>query len=153
MASLKPAELSPQLRLWAAAVGEWVPVSYTQQPGGQSLLVITKNRQLRLQSCLLRCRYRLDVAFLAKCGVRAFRNRDSSVSPMRHLSAWVAEFIKLLVGRRLHPLLTQCPICQPTVHLHINRAGRQHVFADACGLYEGCRLCKHYVGKVWAPAR
>jgi hypothetical protein len=70
------------------------------------------------------------------------------VSPMRHLSVWVVEFIKLLVGRRIHPLLTQCPICQQTVHLHVNRAGRRHVFAHARGLYEGCRLCKHYVGKI-----
>ena len=69
-------------------------------------------------------------------------------APVRHLSVWVVEFIKLLVGRRLHPLLTQCPICQQTVHLHINRAGRHHVFAHARGLYEGCRLCKHYVGRI-----
>jgi len=71
-----------------------------------------------------------------------------TVSPMRHLPVWVAEFIKLLVGRQLHPLLSQCPICQQTVHLHINRAGRRHVFAHARGLYEGCRLCKHSVGKI-----
>jgi hypothetical protein len=66
---------------------------------------------------------------------------------MRHLPVWVAEFIKLLVGRQLHPLLSQCPICRQTVHLHVNRAGRRHVFAHARGLYEGCRLCKHSVGK------
>jgi hypothetical protein len=71
-----------------------------------------------------------------------------AVSPMRHLSVWVAEFIKLLVGRRLHPLLTQCPICQQTVHLHVDGAGRRHAFAHARGLYEGCHLCKHYVGKI-----
>jgi hypothetical protein len=71
-----------------------------------------------------------------------------AMSPMRHLSVWLVEFIKLLVGRRPHPLLTQCPICQQTVHLHVNRAGRRHVFAHARGLYEGCRLCKHYAGKI-----
>jgi hypothetical protein len=71
-----------------------------------------------------------------------------AVSPMRPLSVWVVKFIKLLVGRRPHPLLTQCPICQQTVHLHVNRAGRRHVFAHARGLYEGCRLCKRYVGKI-----
>ena len=71
-----------------------------------------------------------------------------AMSPIRHLSVWVVEFIKLLVGRRPHPLLTQCPICQQTVHLHVNRAGRRHVFAHARGLYEGCRLCKHYAGKI-----
>jgi hypothetical protein len=74
---------------------------------------------------------------------------DLAASPMRHLfSVWVVELIKLLIGRRLHPLLTQCPICQQTVHLHVNRAGRRHVFGHARGLYEGCRLCKHYVGRI-----
>jgi hypothetical protein len=67
---------------------------------------------------------------------------------MRHFYVWVVEFIKLLVGRRNHPLLTQCPICQQTVRLHVNRAGRQHVLAHARGLYEGCRLCVHYVAKI-----
>jgi hypothetical protein len=67
---------------------------------------------------------------------------------MRHWSVWVVEFIKLLVRRRPYPLLTQCPICQQTVHLHINRAGRRHAFAHARGLYDGCRLCKHSVGKI-----
>jgi hypothetical protein len=71
-----------------------------------------------------------------------------AVSTMPHLSVWVAEFIKLLVGRRLHPLLTQCPICRQKVHLHVNRAGRRHVFSHARGLYEGCQLCKHSVGKI-----
>ena len=71
-----------------------------------------------------------------------------TASPMRQFYVWVVELIKLLVGRRIHPLLTQCPICQQTVHLHVNRAGRRHVFAHARGLYEGCRLCKHYVGKI-----
>ena len=50
---------------------------------------------------------------------------------MRHLLVWVTEFIKLLGGRRLHPLRTHCPICQQTVHLHVNKAGRRHVFAHA----------------------
>ena len=70
------------------------------------------------------------------------------MSPMRYLSVWVVEFIKLLIGRRLHPLLTECPICRQSVHLHVNRAGRRHVFGHARGLYEGCRLCKHYVGRI-----
>jgi hypothetical protein len=73
---------------------------------------------------------------------------DLATSPMRHLLVWVVELIKLLTGRRPHPLRTQCPICQQTVHLHVNRAGRQHVFGHARGLYEGCRLCKHYVGRI-----
>jgi hypothetical protein len=67
---------------------------------------------------------------------------------MRHLSVWIVEFIKLLIGQRPHPLSTQCPICQQTVHLHVNRAGRRHVFGHARGLYQGCRLCKHYVGRI-----
>jgi hypothetical protein len=67
---------------------------------------------------------------------------------MRVLIVWCIEFIKLLGRRRLYPLLTQCPICQQTVQLHVNRSGRRHVFEHARGLYEGCRLCKHYVGKI-----
>ena len=31
---------------------------------------------------------------------------------MRLLSVWAMEFIKLLGGRRLHPVVTQCPICK-----------------------------------------
>ena len=54
---------------------------------------------------------------------------------MRHLGVWVAEFFKLLGGRRLHPLTTQCPICQQMVRLHVNRAGRRHVFAHARAIY------------------
>ncbi len=67
---------------------------------------------------------------------------------MRHLWVWVAEFVKLFGARRVHPLLTQCPICQQTVHLHVNKAGRRHVFAHARGLYEGCRFCVHFVGSI-----
>ena len=67
---------------------------------------------------------------------------------MRHLFVWVVEFIKFLGGRRLHPLVTQCPICQQTVRLHVNKAGRRHVFTHARSLYEGCRLCVHFVAKV-----
>jgi hypothetical protein len=64
---------------------------------------------------------------------------------MRHISVWVVEFIKLLGvkllgGRRLHPIATQCPICQQMVRLHVNKAGRRHVFAHARGLYEGSRF-------------
>jgi hypothetical protein len=67
---------------------------------------------------------------------------------MRHLFVWVVEFIKFLGGRRLHPLLTQCPICRQTVRLHVNRAGRRHVVTHARSLYEGCRLCVHFVARV-----
>jgi hypothetical protein len=49
---------------------------------------------------------------------------DLATSPMRHLSVWVVELIKLLTGRRPHPLLTQCPICQRAVHLHVLLAFR-----------------------------
>ena len=63
---------------------------------------------------------------------------------MRHLLVWVIEFFKLLGGRRLHPLTTQCPICQQMVRLHVNKAGRRHVFAHARALYEGSRFSEHY---------
>ena len=67
---------------------------------------------------------------------------------MRYLSVWLVEFIKLMGGQRLHPLRTQCPICGQRVQLHVNRAGRRHLFAHARGLYQGCRLCVHYVAKI-----
>ncbi len=67
---------------------------------------------------------------------------------MPHLSVWVVEFIKLATGRRLHPLVTQCPVCQQMVRLHVNKAGRRHVFAHARALYEGSRLSVHYAAKV-----
>ncbi len=67
---------------------------------------------------------------------------------MRHLFVWIVEFIKLVGGRKLHPLLTQCPICQQTVRLHVNEAGRRHVFAHARGLYDGCQLCVHYASRI-----
>ena len=67
---------------------------------------------------------------------------------MRYLSIWLVEFIKLIGGRRLHPLHTQCPICGQRVELHVNKAGRRHVFSHARGLYEGCRLCVHYAAKI-----
>ena len=63
---------------------------------------------------------------------------------MRHLSVWVVEFFKLLGGRRLHPLTTQCPICQQMVRLHVNKAGRRHVFTHARALYDGARFSAHY---------
>ncbi len=63
---------------------------------------------------------------------------------MRHLSVWVIEFIKLVGGRRLHPLATQCPVCRQVVRLHVNKAGRRHVFGHARELYEGSRLSAHY---------
>jgi len=67
---------------------------------------------------------------------------------MRLLSVWVVEFIKLLGWQRLHPLTTQCPICGQLVRLHVNRAGRRHVFAHARELYEGSRLSVHYAAKM-----
>jgi len=67
---------------------------------------------------------------------------------MRHLSVWVIEFLKLLGGRRLHPLTTQCPICQQMVRLHVDKAGRRHVFAHARVLYEGSRLSVHYAANI-----
>jgi hypothetical protein len=67
---------------------------------------------------------------------------------VRHLSVWVIEFFKLLGGRRLHPLTTQCPICQQMVRLHANKAGRRHVFAHARALYEGSRFSVHYAAKT-----
>jgi len=67
---------------------------------------------------------------------------------MRHLPIWIVEFIKLLGGRRLHPLVTQCPICRQTVRLHVNKAGRRHMFAHVRGLYEGSRFCEHYAAET-----
>ncbi|MGH6671287.1 MAG: hypothetical protein ACRECV_04830 [Xanthobacteraceae bacterium] len=67
---------------------------------------------------------------------------------MRFFSVWAIEFIKLLGGRRLHPLATQCPICGQMVRLHVNKAGRRHVFAHARDLYEDSRLSVHYAAKV-----
>lgn len=66
---------------------------------------------------------------------------------MRHLSVWVIEFIKLVGRRRLHPLVTPCPVCQQMVRLHVNKAGRRHAFAHARELYEGSRLSVHYTAK------
>jgi hypothetical protein len=67
---------------------------------------------------------------------------------MRLLSVWFVEFAKLLGGRKLHPLVTACPICGQMVRLHVNRAGRQHVYAHARELYEGSRLSVHYAAKA-----
>jgi hypothetical protein len=63
-------------------------------------------------------------------------------------SVWLIEFIKLLGGRRLHPLNAECPICRRMVRLHYNKAGRRHMFAHARAysraLYEGSHYCAHY---------
>ena len=67
---------------------------------------------------------------------------------MRHLAVWVFEFLKLIGGWRLHPLVTQCPVCQQMVRLHVNKAGRRHAFAHARDLYEGSRFSVHYAAKV-----
>lgn len=63
---------------------------------------------------------------------------------MRHFSVWLIELFKLVGGRRLHPLRTQCPICQQMVRLHVNKAGRRHIFAHARALFEGSRFSVHY---------
>jgi hypothetical protein len=47
------------------------------------------------------------------------------------LSVWLIEVIKLLGGRRLHPLNAECPFCHRMVRLHYNKAGRRHLFAHA----------------------
>jgi len=67
---------------------------------------------------------------------------------MRHLFVWASEFIKLLGGQRLHPIVAQCPICEQMVRLHVNKAGRRHVMAHARSLYEGSRFDEHYAAKV-----
>ena len=67
---------------------------------------------------------------------------------MRQLPTWVIEFVKLLRGRPLHPLTTQCPICRQTVRLHVNKAGRRHVLEHARSLYEGSRFSAHYIAEV-----
>jgi hypothetical protein len=67
---------------------------------------------------------------------------------VRQLSVWVVEFIKLLGGQQLHPLTTQCPMCQQMVRLHVNKAGRRHMFGHARALYEGSRLSVHYAANV-----
>jgi len=67
---------------------------------------------------------------------------------MRNLWVWVIEFIKLLGGRRLHPLTAQCPICGQMVRLHADKAGRRHVYAHANELYEGSRFAVHYSARM-----
>jgi hypothetical protein len=66
---------------------------------------------------------------------------------MRHLSVWIIELVKLVGGRRLHPLVTQCPVCRQMVRLHVNKAGRRHVYGHARELYEGSRIAAHYATK------
>jgi len=66
---------------------------------------------------------------------------------VRHLTVWVVEFIKRIGARRLHPLVAQCPVCRQMVRLHVNKAGRRHVFAHARELYEGSRFSVHYAAK------
>jgi len=71
---------------------------------------------------------------------------------MRILVVWCTEFLKLLGGRRLHPLNAECPICHQMVRLHYNRGGRRHLLAHAraCSraLYEGSRYSAHYTARV-----
>lgn len=67
---------------------------------------------------------------------------------MRPISVWVFELLKVIFGRRLHPLRTKCPICQQMVRLHVNKAGRRHMYAHAQALYEGARLSVHYAAET-----
>lgn len=68
---------------------------------------------------------------------------------MRHTSIWILEFLKLLTRGGFIP--TPCPICQCPVRLHVNKAGRRHLFAHARGLFEGSRFSIHYVAKAKCP--
>jgi len=70
--------------------------------------------------------------------------RHREEARMRHFSVWALEFIKFLGGRRLHPVVAECPICRQMVRLHVNKAGRRHVFGHARALYEGSRFGEHY---------
>jgi hypothetical protein len=68
------------------------------------------------------------------------------------LSVWLIELIKLLGGRRLHPLNAECPFCHRMVRLHYNKAGRRHLIAHARAysraLYQGSQYCAHYTAKM-----
>jgi hypothetical protein len=67
---------------------------------------------------------------------------------MQLLPLWLREFLKMVSGRRLYPLTTQCPICRQLVRLHVNKAGRRHVFGHARALYEEARLDVHRAAKI-----
>jgi hypothetical protein len=67
---------------------------------------------------------------------------------MRHVFVWGLELIRLLGGRRLHPVVAQCPMCGQMVRLHVDQAGRRHALAHARSLYEGSRLGVHYAVKA-----
>jgi hypothetical protein len=67
---------------------------------------------------------------------------------MRHFSVWLVEFLKLLAGQRIHPLTAECPICRQMVRLHVDKAGRRHVFAHARELYQGSRYSVHYAANT-----
>lgn len=67
---------------------------------------------------------------------------------MRHLFVWARELAKLLGGQRLHPVVAQCPVCRQMVRLHVDKAGRRHVFGHARALYEDSRLGVHYAAKI-----
>jgi hypothetical protein len=75
--------------------------------------------------------------------VRYARERE-----MQLFSLWMQEAFRLLGGRRLHPLITQCPICHQSVRLHVNKAGRRHVLEHARALYEGAHFDVHNVANV-----
>jgi hypothetical protein len=67
---------------------------------------------------------------------------------MRHLYAWLIELWKLIEGRRLYPIVVQCPVCQQKVRLHVNNAGRRHVYGHAVSLYQGAQFGRHFVGSA-----
>ncbi len=67
---------------------------------------------------------------------------------MRHVFVWGLELIRLLGGRRLYPVVAQCPMCGQMVRLHVDQAGRRHALAHARSLYEGSRLDVHYAVKA-----
>ncbi len=67
---------------------------------------------------------------------------------MRHLSVWLAEFFKLVTRCRRHPVSTPCPICQQMVRLHVNQAGRRHMYGHARALFEGARFSVHYSAEM-----
>ena len=67
---------------------------------------------------------------------------------MLNFSIWAYEFVRFLTGRRLHPVVTQCPICRQMVHLHVDKSGRRHMYGHARALYEGSRFSEHYAASI-----
>ena len=67
---------------------------------------------------------------------------------MKQLYAWLVELWKLIDGRRLYPIVVQCPVCRQNVRLHVNKAGRRHVYGHAVSLYQGAQFRRHFVGNM-----